>query len=54
MISLKKLTHKGKALFLAYDQGIEHGPTDFNDKKELRNFLKYKKFKQDMGKYLRP
>lgn len=23
-------------------------------KKELRNFLKYKKFKQDMGKYLRP
>lgn len=32
MISLKKITSKGKALFLAYDQGIEHGPTDFNDK----------------------
>lgn len=23
---------KGKALILAYDQGLEHGPTDFNDK----------------------
>jgi len=23
---------KGKALFLAYDQGLEHGPSDFNDK----------------------
>lgn len=23
---------KGKILLLAYDQGIEHGPTDFNDK----------------------
>jgi class I fructose-bisphosphate aldolase len=32
MINLNKLTTKGKALFLAYDQGLEHGPTDFNDK----------------------
>ncbi len=32
MISLKKITTKGKALFLAYDQGLEHGPSDFNDK----------------------
>ncbi len=32
MISLKKISHKGKFLFLAYDQGLEHGPTDFNDK----------------------
>jgi len=32
MISLNKITKKGKALFLAYDQGLEHGPTDFNDK----------------------
>lgn len=32
MISLKKITKKGKAMFLAYDQGLEHGPTDFNDK----------------------
>jgi fructose-bisphosphate aldolase, class I len=29
---MKKLTRKGKALFLAYDQGLEHGPSDFNDK----------------------
>ena len=32
MIRLNKITRKGKALFLAYDQGLEHGPTDFNDK----------------------
>lgn len=31
MVSLDKLTTNGKALFLAYDQGLEHGPTDFND-----------------------
>ncbi|MDD5192366.1 MAG: fructose-bisphosphate aldolase [Candidatus Nanoarchaeia archaeon] len=30
-ISLSKITKRGKALFLAYDQGLEHGPTDFND-----------------------
>lgn len=32
MIDLNKLTTRGKALYLAYDQGLEHGPTDFNDK----------------------
>jgi fructose-bisphosphate aldolase, class I len=32
MIKLNKITKNGKALFLAYDQGLEHGPTDFNDK----------------------
>lgn len=32
MINLGKITKKSKALFLAYDQGLEHGPTDFNDK----------------------
>ena len=32
MIKLNKLTTKGKTLFLAYDQGLEHGPTDFDDK----------------------
>jgi fructose-bisphosphate aldolase, class I len=33
MVSLNKITIKGKALFLAYDQGLEHGPeSDFNDK----------------------
>jgi class I fructose-bisphosphate aldolase len=32
-INLEKITKKGKALFLAYDQGLEHGPeSDFNDK----------------------
>jgi class I fructose-bisphosphate aldolase len=30
--NLQKLLTKGKAIFLAYDQGLEHGPTDFNDK----------------------
>ncbi len=32
MVNLNKLLKKGKALFLAYDQGLEHGPSDFNDK----------------------
>lgn len=32
MIKLNKILKKGKALFLAYDQGLEHGPRDFNDK----------------------
>jgi len=33
MVSLRKITYKGKALYLAYDQGLEHGPSsDFNDK----------------------
>src|SRR3989344_91998 len=31
-INLSKILKKNKALFLAYDQGLEHGPTDFNDK----------------------
>ena len=31
-VSLNKITTKGKALYLAYDQGLEHGPEDFNDK----------------------
>ncbi|MGC9309887.1 MAG: class I fructose-bisphosphate aldolase [Candidatus Nanoarchaeia archaeon] len=29
---MNKITKKGKVLLLAYDQGLEHGPTDFNDK----------------------
>lgn len=32
MLNLNKITTKGKALYLAYDQGLEHGPSDFNDK----------------------
>lgn len=31
MVSLSKITKKGKAMYLAYDQGLEHGPEDFND-----------------------
>lgn len=31
MIDLSKITKEGKALFLAYDQGMEHGPADFDD-----------------------
>ncbi len=31
-VNLKDLTRQGKAMFLAYDQGLEHGPSDFNDK----------------------
>jgi len=38
-ISLKKITKKGKALFLAYDQGLEHGPTDFNDENVDPNYI---------------
>jgi class I fructose-bisphosphate aldolase len=31
-INLSKISYKGKFLFLSYDQGLEHGPTDFDDK----------------------
>ena len=31
MIDISKITRDGKALFLAYDQGMEHGPSDFDD-----------------------
>ncbi len=37
--SLSKLMNKGKAMFLAYDQGLEHGPTDFNDKNVDPNYI---------------
>jgi len=29
-VNIEKLLKKGKAIFLAYDQGLEHGPKDFN------------------------
>jgi class I fructose-bisphosphate aldolase len=32
MTNMRKISKNGKFMFLAYDQGIEHGPTDFNDK----------------------
>jgi len=31
-VSLKKITKNGRALFLAYDHGMEHGTIDFNDR----------------------
>ncbi len=31
-LKIDNITEKGKALYLAYDQGMEHGPGDFNDK----------------------
>lgn len=31
MIDLSNLTKDNKSLFLAYDQGMEHGPADFDD-----------------------
>src|SRR3989344_3504794 len=31
-INLSKILKGGKALFLSYDHGLEHGPSDFNDK----------------------
>jgi len=30
-MDLSKITKNGKALFLAYDHGMEHGPADFDD-----------------------
>lgn len=39
MISLNKITTRGKAIYLAYDQGMEHGPVDFNDKNVDPNYI---------------
>jgi len=39
MINLNKLTKKGRTLLLAYDQGLEHGPTDFNDNNVDPNYI---------------
>ncbi len=30
-VDLSTITRQGRALYLAYDQGMEHGPEDFND-----------------------
>lgn len=39
MVSLTKITKRGKCLFLAYDQGLEHGSGDFNDKNVNPNYI---------------
>ena len=38
-INLNKIMTKGKAIYLAYDQGLEHGPTDFNSKNIDPNYI---------------
>ena len=37
--NFNKITRKGKSLFLAYDQGLEHGPVDFNDLNVDPNYI---------------
>jgi len=36
---LDPITKEGKALYLAYDHGLEHGPTDFNDQNVDPEFI---------------
>lgn len=38
-VSLRSITTKEKALILAYDHGLEHGPTDFTDKNIDPNYV---------------
>lgn len=37
--NLGKIFTKNKCVFLAYDQGLEHGPTDFNDDNVDPNYI---------------
>lgn len=39
MVDLSKITKDGKALYLAYDQGMEHGPSDFDDDSIDPNYI---------------
>lgn len=36
---LSSISKKGRMLFLAYDQGLEHGPSDFNDDNVDPNYI---------------
>jgi len=36
---LSKITINGKAMYLAYDQGLEHGPIDFSEKSSDPNYI---------------
>ncbi|MFH1770525.1 MAG: fructose-bisphosphate aldolase [archaeon] len=38
-IQINKILKKGKAIYLAYDQGMEHGPSDFNLKNVDPNYI---------------
>lgn len=39
MVDLSRITTNGKALFLAYDQGMEHGPSDFDGENIDPNYI---------------
>lgn len=39
MVDLSKITTNGKALYLAYDQGMEHGLGDFDDENVDPNYI---------------
>ncbi len=39
MVDLAKITTNGRALYLAYDQGMEHGPADFDDVNVDPNYI---------------
>ena len=39
MTNLSSITKNNKSLFLAYDQGLEHGPSDFNEENRDPNFI---------------
>ena len=39
MALIDKILRDGKCFILAYDQGLEHGPTDFNDENVDPNFV---------------
>lgn len=38
-IKMDKILKNGKAIFLAYDHGLEHGPSDFHDKDADPNYI---------------
>lgn len=38
-VKLDKILTKGKAMYLAYDQGLEHGPVEFNDENVDPKFI---------------
>ncbi|MEK7154638.1 MAG: aldolase [Patescibacteria group bacterium] len=39
MVDVGKISRDGKIMLLAYDQGFEHGPTDFNEENADPNFI---------------
>jgi DhnA family fructose-bisphosphate aldolase class Ia len=51
---MRRLVRNGKSFFLAYDQGLEHGPTDFNDKNimDIVNLIKEKMILNGMQKHI--